>query len=74
MQRRKKNGITTPPCGVPGSGNSGLTPAFRQRNIPVLMSLEAMSFSIMLARAYPIEAFFDIEFDNPFLYSITYGA
>jgi hypothetical protein len=38
------------------------------------MPFGAMSRSIMLARAYPVEAFFDIEFDNPFFYSITLGA
>ena len=65
------NGLTTPPCGVPCSGNPGLTPDFRQRNIPVLMPLGAMCRSIMLARAYPVEAFFDIELDNSFFYSVA---
>jgi hypothetical protein len=68
------NGLTTPPCGVPCSGNSGLIPVFRQRNIPVLMPFGAMSRSRMLARAYPVEAFFDVEFYNSFLYSVANGA
>ena len=36
-------GLTTDPCGVPCSGYSGLTPAFRHRAIPCLIFLGAMS-------------------------------
>jgi hypothetical protein len=41
-------GLTTPPCGVPCSGNSGLVPAFKQRNMPALMPLGAIRFSIIV--------------------------
>jgi hypothetical protein len=34
------------------------------------MPFGAMSRSIMLARAYPVEAFFDIELDNSLFYSV----
>ena len=37
----------TPPCGVPCSGNPGLTPDLRQQKIPVLMPFGAMSLSIV---------------------------
>ncbi len=37
----------TPPCGVPCSGNPGFTPDLRQRKIPVLMPIGAMSLSMM---------------------------
>ncbi len=40
-------GLTTPPCGVPCEGYSGLTPASRHRKIPSLMPNGAMSRSMI---------------------------
>jgi len=37
----------TPPWGVPCSGNSGLTPALRQRKIPFFMPCGAMRLSMI---------------------------
>ncbi len=37
-----RSGLTTPPCGVPCSGNSGLTPAFRHLRVPVKILVGAI--------------------------------
>ncbi len=39
------SGDTTPPCGVPCEGNSGLMPDFRQRPKPFVMNSGAITRS-----------------------------
>ena len=41
-------GLTTPPCGVPCSGNSRFIPALRHRNIPNLSDAGAINLSMIV--------------------------
>ena len=43
-----KSGLTTPPWGVPCSGNSGCIPAFRHRKIPIFSPFGAIRFPIIV--------------------------
>ena len=42
-----RRGLTTPPCGVPCSGNSAFIPAFKHRKIPSFRQEGAIKLSII---------------------------